>query len=133
MSSCVITADPDGIILIPILFIWLLFFPYLTLTTQFFSHLLLNLYMTKLCPQKQFYTRSSVFFSKIMHKLFSCSKVKVGLLLSKKNCFICFHENPLKMMENAFYFILKAFFVVKIFTFLFSDFNQIDKTAWLER
>ena len=28
--------------------------------------------------------------------------------LSKKNCVICFIEGPLKMMMNAFYFILKA-------------------------
>ena len=36
----------------------------------------------------------------------------------KKNCVICFLESPLKMMKNAFYFILKALFVLKIFTFL---------------
>ena len=27
-------------------------------------------------------------------------------------------ESPLKMMKNAFYFTLKALFVLKIFTFL---------------
>ena len=27
-----------------------------------------------------------------------------------KNCFIYFNENPLKMMRNAFYFIIKALF-----------------------
>ena len=27
-------------------------------------------------------------------------------------------ENPLKMMKDAFYFILKAFFVLKVFKFL---------------
>ena len=27
-------------------------------------------------------------------------------------------ENPLKMMKNAFYIMLKAFFVLDIFTFL---------------
>ena len=43
---------------------------------------------------------------------------KVGLSPSKKNCVICFLENPLKMMENAFYFILKALFILKIFKFL---------------
>ena len=32
--------------------------------------------------------------------------------------FICFNENPLKIMKNAFYFILKALFVLKIFEFL---------------
>ena len=43
---------------------------------------------------------------------------EVGLSLSKKSCFICFNENPLKMMKNAFYFILKALFVLKILDFL---------------
>ena len=38
------------------------------------------------------------------------SVIKVGLLPSKKNCFIYFNESPLKMMKNAFYFILIAFF-----------------------
>ena len=37
---------------------------------------------------------------------------------SRKICFICFNESPLKMLKNAFYFILKAFFVLKIFKFL---------------
>ena len=36
------------------------------------------------------------------------STIKVRLSPSKKNCFICFDESPLKMMKNAFYFILKA-------------------------
>ena len=36
-------------------------------------------------------------------------------------------------MKNVFYFILKAFFVVKIFKFLSWDISQIEKTAWLER
>ena len=31
--------------------------------------------------------------------------------------FICFNGSPSKMMENAFYFILKALFVLKIFKF----------------
>ena len=43
---------------------------------------------------------------------------KVRLSHSKKNCFICFNESPLEMMKNAFYFILKAFFVLEIFKFL---------------
>ena len=36
---------------------------------------------------------------------------------SKKNYFVCFDESPLKMMKNAFYLILKALFVLKIFQF----------------
>ena len=34
-------------------------------------------------------------------------------------------------MENAFYFILKAFFVLKIFKFLSQLFGHVGKTAWL--
>ena len=41
--------------------------------------------------------------------------LKVGLLSSKKNCVICFIESLLKMMKNAFYLILKAYFILKIF------------------
>ena len=44
--------------------------------------------------------------------------LKVGLLLFKKNCFICFNDGRSKMMKNAFYFILKALSVLKIFKFL---------------
>ena len=36
--------------------------------------------------------------------------------------FICCKESPLKMGKNAFYFILKAFFVLKILKFLFDFF-----------
>ena len=59
--------------------------------------------------------------------------MKVGLSLSKKMCVICLTESPLKMMKNAFYFILKALFVVKIFKFLSRIFGHLGKTAWLER
>ena len=58
---------------------------------------------------------------------------KVGLSPSEKNCVICFIESPLKMMKNAFYFILKALFVLKIFKILSWLFGQVEKMAWLER
>ena len=41
--------------------------------------------------------------------------LKVGLSPSKKNCVMCLIESPLKMMKNAFYFSLKALFVLKLF------------------
>ena len=50
----------------------------------------------------------------------------------KKNGFICFSENLLKVMESSFYFILKAF-VLKIFNFLSWLFVHVVKMAWLER
>ena len=53
--------------------------------------------------------------------------------LLKKNCFICFNKSPLKMMKNAFYFIFKALFVLKIFKFLSWFFDDVEKTALLEQ
>ena len=38
------------------------------------------------------------------------SKLKVGLLPSKKNCFICVNESPLKKNEKCFLFHLKSSF-----------------------
>ena len=58
---------------------------------------------------------------------------KVGLSPSRKICFICFNESTLKMMKNAFYFILKAFIVLKIFKFLSELFVHVVSTACLER
>ena len=49
---------------------------------------------------------------------FTRRNVIVGLSSSKKFLFICFNENPLKTMKNAFYFILKALFFLKILQFL---------------
>ena len=50
-----------------------------------------------------------------------------------KICVICFIESPLKVMKNAFYFILKALFVLEIFKFLLLLYGHVEKTAWLER
>ena len=58
--------------------------------------------------------------------------IKVGLSPSKK-CVICLIESPLKMMKNAFYFVLKALSIIKIFKFLSRVFAHVGKTAWLER
>ena len=57
----------------------------------------------------------------------------IKILLLSKNCFIWFNESPLKMMNKAFYFILKALFVLKICKFLSWLFGHVGKTAWLER
>ena len=42
-------------------------------------------------------------------------------------------DSPSKMMKNAFYFILKALFVLKIFKFLSWLFGHVEKTTSLER
>ena len=51
-----------------------------------------------------------------------CSVISTSVLVSIKKCkcepkklnFICFNKSLLNMMKNAFYFILKALFVLKI-------------------
>ena len=43
--------------------------------------------------------------------------LKSDFQLPNKILFICFHESPLKMMKNAFYLMLEALFVLKIFNF----------------
>ena len=58
---------------------------------------------------------------------------KVGLSSSKKSSVNCLIESPLKMMKNAFYFILKTLFVLKLFKFLSQLFGHVGKTARLER
>ena len=55
--------------------------------------------------------------------------IKVGFSPSKKNCFICFNESPLRVMKNAFYFILNAVFVLKISRFLCWLFGHVEKMA----
>ena len=55
--------------------------------------------------------------------------LKPDFHLPKKVLFICFNESPLKMMKNAFYFILKALFVLKILNFLSWHFGHIEETA----
>ena len=42
-------------------------------------------------------------------------------------------EWPLQMMKSAFYFILKALFVLKIFKFLSGIFGHVEKSARLEK
>ena len=52
---------------------------------------------------------------------------KVELSPSKKNCVVCFIESSLKIMKNAFYFILEVLFVLKIFKFLSRLFGHVGK------
>ena len=58
--------------------------------------------------------------------------VKVGLSPSKKSSLFASMLALQKMMKNAFYFIIKALFVLKIFKFLSWLFGHVGKTAWLE-
>ena len=59
--------------------------------------------------------------------------LKMDIHLPTKIFFACFDESPLKMMKNAFYFILKSLFVLEIFKFLSWLLGHVEKTTWLER
>ena len=65
----------------------------------------------------------------ISNKNIALVNLKVGLSSSKKDCAICLIESPLKMIKNAFYFILKALFVLEIFMLLSRLFGHVGKTA----
>ena len=52
---------------------------------------------------------------------------KVRLSPPKKNFGTCFIESSLKIMKNAFCFILKAFFIPKIFKFSSWIFGRVEK------
>ena len=62
---------------------------------------------------------------KVFPKICSHHELKVGLSPSKKICVICLIESLLKMMKNAFYFILIAVFVLKVFKFLSRLFGHV--------
>ena len=59
----------------------------------------------------------------------SANCLQVGFSPSKIICVFYLIESPLKMMKNAFYFVLKAPFVLMIFKFLPLLFGHVGKTA----
>ena len=65
--------------------------------------------------------------------LIACNytRLKSDPHLPKKR-FYLLQWKPFKNDENAFYFILKALFVLKIFKCLSWLFGHIEKTAWWE-
>ena len=60
--------------------------------------------------------------NRVEHQLIRIGPVQMVNLKSDshlpKNFCICFSDGPSKLMKNAFYFILKALFVLKISKFL---------------
>ena len=74
----------------------------------------------------------NIFFSKQDLILCLSSVLKSDSCVPKKVCFICFNNSPLKVMKNAFYFILKPLFVLKTFKFLSWLIWSCGKTAWKE-
>ena len=73
-------------------------------------------------------TLLNVTLLKRMYFLFQL-KLKSYSHLPKKSLFTCFDEILLKMMKNAFYFILKALSFRKIFKFLSRQFGHVEETA----
>ena len=68
-------------------------------------------------------------FCPALYHWVSCGKFNSHL----QNFFlICFNDSSSKMIKNAFYFILKALFFLKIFKFLSWIFGHVEKRAWLE-
>ena len=61
-------------------------------------------------------SREFIYHNKLLSIHIIAVILKSDSHLSKK--IICFSGSPLKMMKNAFYFILKALFVLKIYKFL---------------
>ena len=59
-------------------------------------------------------------------------RVKSDSQLSNKSLYLL-QWKPFKSDENAFYFISKALFVLKIFKFLSWIFGHVEKKVWLER
>ena len=62
-----------------------------------------------------------------LENLLSILTLKSDSGFPKKKIFIFFNDRPSKTMRNAFYFILKALFVLKIFKFLSSLFGNVKK------
>ena len=80
MSTSAVTADPDDIIMIPILFITFLLFPYLTLEKQilpmFQSFAYKHIFNYVLSPQTVL-NKKFTYFSNIMHNFSSCIRGNV--------------------------------------------------------
>ena len=64
------------------------------------------------------YDFQGVIYSNLKNIYLGKPPLKSDCHLPKKFLFTCFNERPLKMIKNAFYFIFKDLFVLKIFKFL---------------
>ena len=64
---------------------------------------------------------------------FKIGVFKIGLPPPKKKvCYLLVIERPFKIMKNAFYFVLKALFILKGFKFLSRLFGHVGKATWLQ-
>ena len=76
--------------------------------------------MTKVNPNNGNETKSDIFSWSIFKSdaIFFLSKILKSNSHIQKKLFIRYNKTPLKMMENAFYLIVKALFALKILKFL---------------
>ena len=90
-----------------------------TLFGGYFQHFLGQSLANEIFLKKSSSTHFLTFAKPLFHaKHDKTEKIKVGLSPSKKNLFFYFIKSPLKMMKNAFYFVLKDLLVLKILKFL---------------
>ena len=68
-----------------------------------------NVLSTDMLPPSWWLLKKSSISKANLVRLDIFSKIKVGLSPFKKKVFICFSDNPSKMMKNAFLFHLKSF------------------------
>ena len=117
-------------------------------------NILVNLwwsFLRLICENSSSYTNECTNIVKPFFRVEICAsekKADISKIRDKKNFFVMywkpdsylpknfiiiwFNNSPSKMMKNAFYFILKALFVLKISKFLSWLFEHAEKTAWLE-
>ena len=61
------------------------------------------------------------------------SYIEARLSPFKKNCVTCLIENPLKVMKNVFYFVIKALCVLKIFKVFVTTFWSSGKNSLIRK
>ena len=94
---------------------------FITRVFEFFK-VIFSAFLTKRRDVTCSFSRSHQNLNKSL-SCYNCEYIKKKSLLKSdshvpKKFFICFNDSPSKLIKNAFYFILKALFVFKIFKFL---------------
>ena len=79
------------------------------------NSIIFNLCLTKIHLKFYYLDHGDSQHIKFSNKLWRYYNLKSGSHPPKKISFICFNDSPSKMIKNAFYFNLKALFVLKIF------------------
>ena len=83
-------------------------------------------WVLKICPLSLLVKHCTSDLKNLFRSLRTYTLKNFNAALSRLRQFLA-TENPFKMMKNAFYFALKALFVLKIFKFLFWLFGYVEK------